>query len=381
MIMKSSLLSSMDRSSGDHPLYFKKMFLLLFFGSSFFSISAFAQKNVTGRVLSGDSALSGVTVQVKGMNTATLTDENGRYGINAPANGTLIFTSVGYSPVQGKVNGRSVINIQLKNINQQLADVVVVGYGTQRKATLTGSVSSVKGSEIAKSPAMNVSNSLGGLLPGLVTVTPSGEPGYDGSILRIRGINTLNNNDPLVVVDGIPGRSLDRIDPSTIESISVLKDASAAIYGAQAANGVILITTKRGKAGKPTITASFNQGEGRPTMLPRMVDAPTYATMINEIAYYAGKQPVYTSDQIQKFANGSDPWNYPNTNWFKEVLKPWSGQNYTNVSLSGGGEGMRYFVSLSGKTQDGYYYNSGTKYNQYDFRSNLDGNINKDISL
>ncbi|GAC1420445.1 MAG: TonB-dependent receptor [Flavisolibacter sp.] len=331
--------------------------------------------------MSGDSALAGVTVHVKGSPLSTQTDETGQFNILATPSSVLVFTSVGYGAVEEKVNNRTVINVDLKNINQQLSDVVVVGYGTQRKATLTGSVSSVRGAEIVKSPAINVSNSLGGRLPGLVTVTPSGEPGADGSTLRIRGVNTLGQNNPLIVVDGIPGRSLERIDPSTIESISVLKDASAAIYGAQAANGVILVTTKRGRIGKPTITASFNQGYGKPTVIPKMADAATYATMINEINQYAGRAPKYTTDDITKFQNGSDPWLHPNTNWFKEVLKPWSGLNYTNVSLNGGSDNVRYFVSLSSKSQEGFYYNSGTKYNQYDFRTNLDAKVNKNISL
>ncbi len=344
--------------------------------------AVFAQpRTVTGRVASQDTALYGVTVQVKGTNTAAQTDENGRYSISAPANGTLVFSYVGYNSLEVKVNNRSSINVEMQSVSQQLEQVVVVGYGTQRKATLTGSVAAVKGTEIVKTPTTNVSNSLGGRLPGLVTVTPSGEPGYDGSVLRIRGVNTLGNNSPLIVVDGIPGRSLDRIDPSTIESVTVLKDASAAIYGAQAANGVILVTTKRGKSGKPTITASFNQGYGRPTRLPEMADAATYATMINEINEYAGRTPKYTQEDIKKYQDGSSPWTHPNTEWFKEVLRPWSGQNYANVSLNGGSENMKYFVSLSSRGQEGYYYNSGVKYNQYDFRTNLDANISKNISL
>lgn len=352
-------------------------FLLMISG-----LAVLAQQTVTGRVTAENGlGLAGATVQVKGGAVTTITDAEGRFSIKAPADATLVVTSVGYTSREIKLGNRATVNVQMEANNQEMQQVVVVGYGTQKKATLTGSVTSVKGSEIIKSPTINVSNSLAGRLPGIVTVTPSGEPGYDGAMIRIRGANTLGNNDPLIVVDGIPGRNLERIDPSTIESISVLKDASAAIYGAQAANGVILITTKRGRVGKPTITASFNQGFGRPTVLPKMADAATYATMLNEIAYYAGKTPVYTAQQIQKFADGSDPWNYPNTNWFKEVLKPWSGQNYGNVSLSGGSDNMRYFVSLSSKSQDGYYYNSGTKYKQYDFRSNLDGNVNKYISL
>jgi TonB-dependent starch-binding outer membrane protein SusC len=356
---------------------------LLFFTILFLCLSVFsnAQKIITGRVTSGDTALAGATVLVKGTSLATQTNAGGNFTINAPANSILVVSSVGYGTLEVKVGNRSSLDIDLQSVSLEMQQVVVVGYGIQRKATLTGSVSSVRGSDIAKSPTMNVSNSLGGRLPGLITVTPSGEPGADGSILRIRGINTLGNNNPLIVVDGIPGRSLDRIDPTTIESISVLKDASAAIYGAQAANGVILVTTKRGKIGKPTITASFNQGFGRPTVIPKMADAATYAEMINEINDYAGRAPKYTAEDIKKYQDGSDPWEHPNTNWFKEVLKPWSAQSYANVSINGGTENVRYFVSLSSKSQEGYYYNSGTKYNQYDFRTNLDANVNKNISL
>ena len=329
--------------------------------------------------------LIGVGIQVKGTAIGTSTDEKGQFTLIAPdGNGILVFSYIGYISKEEPINNRAEINIILQSDSQSLSEVVVVGYGTQKKATLTGAVSQVKGSEIVQSPSTNVTNSLAGRLAGLVVVTPSSEPGADGSRLRIRGSNTLNNNDPLVVVDGIPGRSLERIDPTTIETISVLKDASAAIYGAQAANGVILVTTKRGKVGKPTISASFNQGVGAPTRLPQMADAPTYATMINEIAYYkdpAGYKPVYTDDQIKKFSDGSDPWNYPNTDWFNEVLKPWSGQNFANLSISGGSESVKYLVAMSSKGQAGFYYDSGTKYNQYDFRTNLDGKINKNISL
>ncbi|MFL5740244.1 MAG: SusC/RagA family TonB-linked outer membrane protein [Flavisolibacter sp.] len=354
---------------------------ILFFSTSIFSPASAQQVTVRGRVTSGDTALANVSVQEKGTNNGALTDANGFYSINSHPNATLVFSSLGYGLLEIKTGSRTSIDVQLQSTTQQLEQVVVVGYGTQRKATLTGSVASIKGTDVTKSPATNVSNSLAGRLPGLVTVTPSGEPGYDGTILRIRGINTLGNNDPLIVVDGVPGRSLDRVDPNSIESITVLKDASAAIYGAQAANGVILVTTKRGKTGKPTLTASYNVGYGRPTVIPKMADAATYATMLNEINEYAGRAPKYTADDIKKYQNGSDPWRYPNTDWFKEVLRPWSAQGYGNLSLNGGNDNMRYFVSLSRRTQDGYYYNSGTKYNQYDFRSNLDGNINKNISI
>ncbi|MEJ7684153.1 MAG: TonB-dependent receptor plug domain-containing protein [Segetibacter sp.] len=220
--------------------------------------------------------------------------------MNASPKATLIFSSVGYNTQEMAVNNRSIVNVQLKGGIQQLNEVVVVGYGVTKKATLTGAVSTVKGREVAQSPATNVSNSLVGRLPGLTAVTGSGEPGYDGSTLRIRGLNTLNNNDVLVVVDGIPGRSLERIDPNSIENVTILKDASAAIYGAQAANGVILITTKRGKLGKPEISLNVSLGYNQPTKIPKMADAATYATMLNEIALYNGSPAKYTPEEIQK---------------------------------------------------------------------------------
>src|SRR5688500_11775722 len=286
--MNKTLLYERDATQRDakgHP--FRCMLLLVIFLTTMSLLTLAQERTISGRVTGeGGAGLPGVTVAVKGTTTATQTDENGNYSLSVPPNATLVFRYVGYSTLEQRVGNQSSVNLQLQSLNEELQQVVVVGYGTQRKATLTGSVSSVRGSEIVKSPAMNVSNSLAGRLPGLVTVTPSGEPGFDGSVIRIRGINTLGNNNPLIVVDGIPGRSLERIDPSTIESITVLKDASAAIYGAQAANGVILVTTKRGKSGKPTLTASFNQGYGRPTMLPDMADAATYAIMLNEINQY-----------------------------------------------------------------------------------------------
>ncbi|WP_242922109.1 SusC/RagA family TonB-linked outer membrane protein [Pontibacter liquoris] len=354
----------------------------LFFASV---VMALAQGNISvqGKVTDESGmALPGVTVLLKGTPTAAPTGADGAYIINVPdGSGTLIFSFIGYQSQEVPINNRSTINVQLNTDAKALDEVVVVGYGTQKKATLTGSVTAVKGDEITQTPALNVTNSLAGRLPGLTAVGSSGEPGYDGARLRIRGINSFGSSDPLIVVDGVPGRSLERLDPNTIESVSVLKDASAAIYGAQAANGVILVTTKRGKVGKPTITASFNQGYGRPTRLPDMANAAEYATILNEIDLYAGNPARFTPEDIQQFRDGSDPWGHPDTEWFKEVIKPWSGQNQGNVSISGGSENMRYYVALTSRTQDGYYFNSGTKYNQYDFRSNLDGNISKNISL
>ena len=329
----------------------------------------------------GDSALSGVTVAVKGTSIATQTDANGAYSINADANATLTFSSVGFTSRELKTGNQSTMDVQLVSSNEEMAQVIVIGYGTTKKQTLTGSVTTVKGSEIVKSPVTNVSNSLSGRLAGVTAVTRGGEPGNDGSSIRIRGSNTLGNSSALVVVDGIPGRSLDRIDPNSIESITVLKDASAAIYGSQAANGVILITTKRGKVGKPQLAVNVSRGFSQPTVIPKMTNAAQYATALNELDGYAGLRPRYTPEDIQKFADGSDPWGHPNTDWFDAVLKPWSGQVQGNVNISGGSEYMRYFVSLGAKTQDANYKNSATKYNQYDFRTNLDIDVTKNKNI
>lgn len=277
--------------------------------------------------------------------------------------------------------------MKLATNNKTLDEIVVVGYGTQKKATLTGSVSEVKGSDIVKSPQPNLSNSLAGRFSGFVANNRGGEPGYDGSSYTVRGFASTGNNDVLIVVDGIPGQvgGLDRLDPNDIESISILKDASAAVYGSRAANGVILVTTKRGGTGKPVISYSFNQGFSSPTRLPKLADAPTYATILNEIDYYnnpaGGMNQHYSAEEIQKFGNGTDPINYPNTNWQKESLKSFALQNQHNLGINGGTDNVKYYVSLGTIYQDGLYKSGATKYKQYNFRSNVDANVTKDFKV
>ncbi|MGN6618378.1 MAG: SusC/RagA family TonB-linked outer membrane protein [Ilyomonas sp.] len=355
--------------------------VILLFLSSY--LQAQETIKVSGTVIDSslNKPLSGVSVNVKGQTTGTTTDEKGKFSINANRNSTLVFSYVGYTPEEVAVGNNNVINVTLKSEAASLQDVVVVGYGTQKKATLTGSIAVVSGNEVRKSPAPNVSNSLVGRLPGLVVVSRTGEPGNDGSLLRIRGVNTLGDNAPLVIVDGIQNRGLDRIDPANIESITVLKDASAAIYGSEAANGVILVTTKRGKAGKPQIQIDLRQGWNQPTVLPKMADAASYAEMINDIKMYQNQPAKYTEEDIQKYRDGSDPWGHPNTDWFKTVIKPWSPQSYANIALSGGSDRVKYYVSGGTTYQDGIFYNSANYYNQYNFRSNLDAAISNDIHL
>lgn len=343
---------------------------------------------VRGKVTDAlNQGIPGANILVKGTTRGTTADAAGDFTVNANATDVLVISYLGYTTQEVPVSGRTQVSIVLADDNKTLNEVVVVGYGTQKKATLTGSVSELKGADLVKSPQPNLSNSFAGRFSGIVANNRGGEPGYDGSSYTIRGFGTTGNNDVLIVVDGIPGQigGLERLDPNDIESISVLKDASAAVYGNRAANGVILVTTKRGGTGKPVISYSYNQGFTSPTRLPRLADAPTYATILNEIDYYnnpaGGMNQYYSADEIEKFRNGSDPLNYPNTNWQKASLKNVALQNQQNLSINGGTDNVKYYVSLGSIYQDGLYRNGATKYRQYNFRSNIDANVTKDFRV
>ncbi len=369
------------------------------------------QITVRGTVkdISSGQPLAGVTVTVKGTNQATTTDDQGNYELEGvPGSATLVFSSIGMESREVAVSNQTTVNIELTATSDNIDEVVVVGYGTQKKATVTGAVSAVKGDELKKSPTVNLSNTIAGRVAGVTAVNRSGEPGGDGSGIRIRGTNTLGDSSPLIVIDGVPARAggFERLNPADIENISVLKDASAAIYGARAANGVVLVTTKRGKTGKPTLSYTFNQGYSQPTVIPELADARQYAEMRNELEIF--KLPVeewkaaldafnstgsytkangdvlnapFTQEDMQKFADGSDPWGHPNTDWYKETLKNWSPQSKHNLQLDGGSEDFRYLMSLGYLNQDGYYKNSANGYKQYDVRLNLDANVNKYVKL
>ncbi|UIR56434.1 TonB-dependent receptor [Sphingobacterium sp. SRCM116780] len=371
-----------------------------------------AQEKITvkGVVTNADngSPMAGVTVSVVGTNLATTTNQDGEYSLNnVPIHGKLNFRMVGMISTDEEVKGRTSILVSLSNSNSNLDEVVVVGYGVQKKETVTGSVVAVKGNELAKSPALNVSNALAGRVPGVIATNGSAEPGYDGSTISIRGTNTLGNSSPLIVIDGIPARQggFERLNPADIDNISVLKDASAAIYGARAANGVILVTTKRGTNGKPKLSYSFNKGFSQPTVIPELTDAVEYSELRNELEIY--KLPVsewaaaqeafkstgnyvrpnnttvsapFTPEDVQLFKDGTDPWGHPNTDWYGETLKNWSPQEKHNLQITGGNEDVKYLASLGYQNQDGYYKNSATGYKQYDLRINLDAKISKYIT-
>ena len=355
-------------------------FVLLLFLVLSISNTAWAQnQTVKGKVIDSKlkEALMGVSILEIGTSNGTVTDLDGNFTLSVPKGAVLRISYVGYLVQEVPINGKTSLDIFLKEDTELLDEVVIVGYGAQKKATLSGSVTSVGGEKLAKTPVTNVSQGLAGRLPGVVAVSNTSEPGYDGATITVRGVNTFGKADPLVVVDGVPGRSLERIDPSTIETMSVLKDASAAIYGAQAANGVILITTKRGKAGKPRVGFTYNYGIAAPTVIPEMTNAVEYATLMNEIDKYAGNKGRYTVDDLRLYADGSDPWGHPDTDWFNETLKSWSPQTYANATIDGGTENVKYFVSVSAKGQDAFYRHSGSNYHQYDLKMNLDMKINK----
>jgi TonB-dependent starch-binding outer membrane protein SusC len=392
-------------------------FLILFLSASLGELQAkspgFFQQNKTVRGKVTDEQgkpVPDVSVLQKGTSNGTITSATGDFSLSVPDNAILVFTSVGFTDQEMTVGENSTINVQLKGLAQYLTDVVVVGYGTQKKVTVTGAVTSVKGENLIKSPAVDLTNSLAGRLPGLVVIQTSGEPGYDGASVKIRGTNTIGNSDPLIVIDGVPERDggLGRLNPRDIETISVLKDASAAIYGSRAANGVILVTTKKGSTGKPKITYDFNQGWNQPARIPEMSSAFEYANIMNELPIYktipVGEWAAawnaikttgtydsptpgvstlnanYSPAAVQKHKDGSDPWGFPDTDWFGDAFKTWSPQTRHNLQVSGGSENFRYFASLGYVKQDAYYRNSATKYQQYNFRTNLTAKINPYIT-
>lgn len=360
-----------------------RLIVWLFF--TLFALTAFAQKTVKGTV--NDAAgepLIGVNIVVKGTSTGTVTDVDGAYSLQVPDDdAVLVFSYIGYLSTEVIVGNQTTIHQTLLEDTRVFDEIVVVGYGVQKKVTVTGSVASVQGEELKASPTTNLTNAMVGRLPGVIGFQRADEPGGGGTTIRIRGRNSLGSNDPLVVIDGVPGRAggLDRLNPNEIESISVLKDASAAIYGSRAANGVILVTTKRGREGKPAINYTGNYGFSTPTRLPEMANAFEYATLLNEINTNVGGQPVYTDEELQKFKDGSDPWGYPDTNWFDETIKDVSPIYRHDVGLNGGTEQFQYYVNLAANGEDGIYKNSANRYDQYSARVNLDATINDYIRI
>ena len=314
------------------------------------------QSNVNGLITdSSGEPLIGVSIQVKGTTHGTISDLDGKFMLLAKTGDILRISYVGYTPQEIKLTGNQQLRIIMEEDTKRLEEVVVVGYGTQKKVNLTGSVSSITADELANKPVMSTAQALAGLAPGLSVLQTSGRPGT-GATVKIRGTGTFSNagTDPLVLIDGLSG-SIDDVDPNDIQSISFLKDAaSASIYGNRAANGVILIETKKGVQGKTTISYSNSFGWQRPTELPDFLPSWEYAEYYNMAMHNMGRQDAYLPEQIQKFRDGSDPDNYPNVNHLKWLLESGSGfQHQHNISIQGGNATTSYNLSVGYRNQEG----------------------------
>lgn len=371
---------------------FKKAASVAFVIMLALSIKSTAQESLT---ISGavkdelGNPLVGVTVHIKGKTQGTITNAQGQFHLSASPSDSLIFSYVGYQPSTIAVDHQTNMNVTLQAAVGSLNEVVVVGYGEQKKATVTGAISSIKTKEIKQSPAANLAVTLAGRLPGLIVQQTSGEPGRDVTNLYLRGIGTINGKAPLILVDGIP-RDLTYIDPNEVESITILKDASAtAVYGVRGANGVILVTTKRGKNEKPQIDFSAEYGIQGFTRLPSYVRGYQYVLLRNQAAENdgLGAYYFYSPSVIEHYKLGDDPLRYPDVDWPKILMHKFTPQNRYDLNLTGGGEYVRYFVNAGYLHQGGLWkvdqkaYDPSSHMDRYNFRSNIDLYLTRDKSL
>lgn len=328
----------------------------------------------------------GAGVLVKGTTLGTITDIDGHFSFRADdLNGVLVVSFVGMETQEIPMKGKGTFDIVLKSSNTLLEEVQVVAYGAQKKVTLTGSISSVNTDELLKVPTASIGNMLSGVLSGVSSIQSSGQPGGDDPDVFIRGISTLNtmNAKPLYLVDGVE-RSFFQIDPNEVENITILKDASStAVFGVRGANGVIIVTTKRGKEGKAKINASFSYGIQTPTRMPEFVNSYDYATFLNEAYTNDGKDPKFTPEAVEAFRTHSNPIIYPDTDWMELLFKSSAPQTQGNVNISGGTERVRYFISMGMLDQKGFFKKHDTRYdanfnfNRYNYRANLDIDFTK----
>jgi len=370
---------------------------IIFLFSLFVSTVLLGQNNIqiTGIVkdVKGES-LTGVSIRIRNSSQGTMTDLNGQFSLKVPdEKSEIAFSYIGFNPRVELIGKKRIFNIQMTETANDLDEVVVVAYGTQKKATITGAISTMKSSEILKNPAANVTNSLTGAIPGLITVQQSGRPGADDAQIYIRGVSSWVNTQPLIIVDGVEQPSFSQIDPNEIESLSVLKDASStAVYGIRGANGVILISTKRGATGKPKVNLSANWGIQKPTNVPQFLSSYEQL-LLKKIAYKNdGIDPTsieptfFTPEALEAYRTGSDPYRYPDVNWYNEMVKQdGAPQQQYNVNISGGTQAVKYFVSLGYLKQDGLLngaelqklYDPSVYFQRFNFRSNIDLTINK----
>lgn len=340
------------------------------------NISGQPQKSISGKVTDSSGApLPGVSVVVKGTTTGVITDMDGKYTLpKVPDNATLVFSFVGMKTQQFPLVGKTTLNVVMLEESVAVDDVVVVGYGTQKKVNLTGSVASINSEKLSGSPSGNSIASLQGRLPGVTITQTSGRPGYENTNILIRGIGTMNNSSPMILVDGVESKMSD-IAIGDIENVSILKDAaSASIYGTRAANGVIIVTTKRGVLGTPKISYSSWYGFQKPTGLPDHLSSADFASLMNEGLINEGKTAQYSSNDIKKFASGEDPYSYPNTDWLGQIVKGSGFTQNQNLSIAGGNEASRYRTTCEYLNQDGLVKNTNRE--RFNGRINLDSKVN-----
>jgi len=332
------------------------------------------QRDITGKVTDKEgNPLEGVTVTIKGTSSAVTTDAKGDYRIPVAQNAeSLVFTIVGFETTEREVSTQDHIDVSLHVSVSDLDEVVVVGYGTQLKSTITGAVKQLDGAELASQASINTSAALMGKVPGVQVIQNSGQPGANEGTIRIRGVGTLGDASPLVLIDGVPG-NINNVPSLDIENITVLKDAaSAAVYGSRAANGVILVTTKRGAVGKPRIAYETFVGLQNPTNQPKFVDGATFMTLQNLGSTNVGASPVWSEDYIAEWRelHSSDPDNYPATDWIKEAFSRQGMQQRHALSVSGGADWINYLSSISFDDEQSSIPNYGFK--RYSFRLNSD---------
>jgi len=339
------------------------------------SMIVHAQENssVEGTVIDiNDETVIGASVSEKGTTNATITNIDGNFRLNVSSpDATLVISYIGYETQEIPLSGRTNLRITLLEKSRELDQVVVVGYGTQKKVNLTGAVSSVNVKELESRPVINVVEALQGTTPGLTIQQSKSEPGSRPSI-NIRGVNTLNNNDPMVIIDGIQG-DIQNVNMSDIENISVLKDAaSAAIYGSRASNGVILITTKKGSKGATRVSYDFSYALQTPTFMPDIVDSWVYAELRNEALFNSGRPIQFTPEQIKDYRT-----NGPNSNWMKEIYKSRAPQQSHNISITGGNDKTTYMVSGAYTDQESMFEGPNYGLERYNFRVNLDTKVSE----
>ena len=361
---------------------------------SVFIISAQTGIRITGTVFDDyGEALPGVSVVVKGTPTGTATNVNGEYTITVPDGASVLqFTFIGFQPQEVVVGGQRNINVTLQEIATEIDEVVVIGYGTQKKMTVTGAVSQVGTRELLKAPVPNLGNALAGNLTGLSAVQFSGQPGIDDPTIFIRGIGSLDaaRSAPLFMVDGVE-RSFFRIDPNEVESVTVLKDASStAVFGVRGANGVILVTTRRGHSGKPVISVSTSAGIQMPVLRHKFADSYEVGILVNEAMRNDGTpedELPFKSYHLDAYRTGSNPLVYSNTDWVNYLVRRVAPQTQHNINISGGTDRVKYFTSVGVFTQDGLFkpfdevIRADCKYQRYNYRANLDIDVTSSTLL